>query len=72
MEGNDGGTTHRTDWEVSFIEQTGKVKFEKNRGDQDEFGGGKEGYRRSAVSWASLYGLSEIIKGQKLQSQFSQ
>eukprot|EP00972_Heterocapsa_arctica_P048710 7178852-Heterocapsa_arctica.AAC.1 len=72
MDGHDSGATYRKDLDFSDTKQAGEIKSEKNRGDQAETGGGDAGIRERALSRTSLYGLSEIIRRQKLQSQHSQ
>ena len=72
MDKYDSGATYWYDWDVFGPKQAREVKSEKNRGDQAESRGGVAGYRERAVSRTPLYGFSEIIRRQKLQSQRSQ
>eukprot|EP00972_Heterocapsa_arctica_P052775 7768644-Heterocapsa_arctica.AAC.1 len=72
MEGDDGGTTYRNNWDISGTKHAGEIKLEKNRGNQIEVGRGSAGNRRRVISRPSLYGFPEIRTGLKLQSQYSQ
>eukprot|EP00972_Heterocapsa_arctica_P029551 4354143-Heterocapsa_arctica.AAC.1 len=56
----------------SFLAQNRQERSNLRRSNQTEAGRGKEGYRRKAISWHSLYAIPEIRTGRKLQSQYSQ